>query len=440
MAGPAARFGLLTAGIDIPRRSGVFYGWTIVGTVFVILMVTSGLGFYNASVILAAATDELDVSVGAVSGATALFFAVSGTTGFVLARQMDALDLRLFYLAGGLFGAGSLYSLRWVDNVVELYAFFALFGVGFALAGLVPGTTLVTRWFQRRRSIALSIASTGLSLGGIALTPLAAWLIDQRSLAGAGPILAALWLVGVLPIGVLLVRSRPADKGLEPDGALQVPAADRVPSLPAGASFAAARQTRFFWMMCGAYALIFFAQVGGIAHLFNLVLERAGKPAASTAVSLLAATSVAGRLLGGVVVLRVSSRTLSAALTLLQGAALVAFANSFSAPAVFASAIFLGISVGNLLMLQPLLLAEAFGVAEYSRIYSFNQMFGTIGLAAGPVMLGVVRDALDYRAAFVLAAAASVLGFCALAATGSVDRALRTWDPAPAPVPATTSS
>jgi MFS family permease len=195
-------------------------------------------------------------------------------------------------------------------------------------------------------------------------------------------------------------------------------------------------------MMCGAYALIFFAQVGGIAHLFNLVLERAGKPAASTAVSLLAATSVAGRLLGGVVVLRVSSRTLSAALTLLQGAALVAFANSFSAPAVFASAIFLGISVGNLLMLQPLLLAEAFGVAEYSRIYSFNQMFGTIGLAAGPVVLGVVRDALDYRAAFVLAAAASVLGFCALAATGSVDRALRTWDPAPAPapVPATTSS
>jgi MFS family permease len=347
---------------------------------------------------------------------------------------MDALDLRLFYLAGGLAGAAALYGLRWVSSVAHLYAFFALFGVGFALAGLVPGTTLVTRWFQRRRSVALSIASTGLSLGGIVLTPVAAWLIDRRSLAGAGPILAGLWLVGVIPIGVLLVRSQPADKGLRPDGAPDEPASPGHPGDQlVGASFAAARRTRFFWMMCGAYALIFFAQVGGLAHLFNLVSERTDRAAASTALSVLAGTSVIGRLLGGVVVLRIPSRMLSTVLTMLQGAALIAVGNAFSTIAIFAAVVVLGISVGNLLMLQPLLLAEAFGVAEYSRIYSFNQLFSTLGVAGGPVILGVVHDALDYRTAFVLAGAASLLGFLALVSAGSSARPLEVWDRRPVP-------
>ncbi|MCP4226994.1 MAG: MFS transporter [Actinomycetia bacterium] len=434
-----------------PKAPRLFYGWTIVGTVFFILAVTSGLGFYNASVILSAATEELDVSVGAVSGATARFFGISGLTGFALSRQMETRDLRLFYVAGGILGAVALAGLRWVDTVALLYLFFALFGIGFALAGLVPGTTLVTRWFDRRRSVALSIASTGLSLGGIAVTPVAAWLIDRRGLGGAGPILALIWIVGVIPIGVLLIRSRPSDKGLEPDGRPATPqpatitttppptdptrpAADTITAAragvatkPPGATFAVAIRTRFFIMMSITYALIFFAQVGGLAHLFNLATERADKTTAGTALSLLAFTSVIGRLLGGFVVLRIPTKVLSVALTLFQGVALLALANAFSSRAIIASAVLLGISVGNLLMLQPLLLAEAFGVAEYGRIYSLNQLMGTIGVGGGPFVLGLVHDAFDYRTAFIVAAAASLVGFVTFIAAGPTSRALALW-------------
>jgi MFS family permease len=124
---------------------------------------------------------------------------------------------------------------------------------------------------------------------------------------------------------------------------------------------------------------------------------------------------------------------LSTVLTMLQGAALIAVGNAFSTIAIFAAVVVLGISVGNLLMLQPLLLAEAFGVAEYSRIYSFNQLFSTLGVAGGPVILGVVHDALDYRTAFVLAGAASLLGFLALVSAGSSARPLEVWDRRPVP-------
>ena len=217
------------------RHTGrVFYGWWIIAAIFVVLTVTAGLGFYNAAVILRQSKEELGASVSAVSGATALFFAVSGLTGFATSRFMHRVDLRVFYVVGAAIGAGALVGLRWVDSVADLYVFFVVFGVAFAIAGLVPSTTIVARWFDRRRSIALSIASTGLSFGGIAITPFAAGFIEDRGLAEAGPWLGLVWLLGIAPIA-LFIRSWPADMGvLAPiDERAPVPAPEREGQGPA---------------------------------------------------------------------------------------------------------------------------------------------------------------------------------------------------------------
>lgn len=426
---------------------GFFYGWVIVGAVFLILMVGSGLGFYNASVILSFAHDELGASLFAVSGGPATFFGISGIAGFLLARRMDKVDLRWFYLAGGALGALALYGLRWVDSILTYYLFFALFGVAFSVCGLVPSITLITRWFEVRRKIAISITSTGLSLGGIVLTPVAKNLIKTRELAGAGPIMALIWVVGIVPLGILLIRSFPFDKGVGPDGVPLAAAIAGRPSAPvqlAGATFVDARRSRFFVMLCLAYALIFFSQVGGLAHLFNLAKERSGDRAGSLALALLAGTSVIGRLLGGLIVLRVPTKVFSMILVVLQAIALLCISLSHSSTAIVASAVFLGVSVGNLLMLQPLLLAEAYGVREYAQIYGFNQLIGTIGVASGPFALGFMHDSASYTVAFLVAAIGSVLGFLAFLAAGPITGPLHLWGNAPvvartpAPAAATT--
>ncbi|MEM7276063.1 MAG: MFS transporter [Actinomycetota bacterium] len=456
-----------SAGSAPAPTTGPFYGWIVVSAVFVTMAISSGVGFYNASVILSAATRELDASVGSVSGATGLFFAIGGLTGFVFSKRMESVDIRWFFLTGGIIGAVALLGLRWVTSVTGLYLFFAVFGIGFGLAGLVPSTTVVTRWFDRRRSVALSIASTGLSVGGIVVTPVADWIIDQRSLSGAAPYLAAIWLLGIVPIAVLLVRSYPADLNLEPDGARPVatapaavesavdlasasaPAAvespvdlasstepasavDRPPpsdpAAPPGLDFGAARTTRFFLALCAAYAAIFLGQVGGIAQLFNMVLERTDAPTARTALATLAFASVVARLIGGAAVIRLPTREFSAGLAVLQAAALCLLAVASSSTSLILAAALFGCSIGNLLMLQPLLLAEAFGVANYGRIYSFNQLVGTLGVAGGPLLLGVLRDAVDYRLAFFAAAAASLVGFGCIVAAGPVARVQALWE------------
>lgn len=405
----------------------------MLAAIFLVLSTTSGLGFYNASVILRSATEELGASVTAVSGATTMFFAAGGIVGFSVSRLMDRIDIRWFYGAGAFLGAAALSSLRWVSSVPSLYVFFAVFGAAFAIAGLGPSTTVVARWFHARRSVALSIASTGLSFGGIAITPLVIRFLDGRTLAEAGPWMGLAWLLGVLPLSAIAIRSWPADVGEVPDGdrdAAERAVVANADGEPPGATFADARRSRFFRFTAGAYAMAYLAQVGALAHLFNLASERRSEAVAATVLSLLALASITGRLIGGVVVTRVTTTTLTFWLIVLQGVALTTIALAAGDWSLRLGAVLFGVSVGNVLMLQPLLLAEAFGVRAYSQIYSFNQLFGTIGVAVGPFLLGALRDLGDYRLAFVVAASANLAGAALLRAAGSTDAAARTWQPA----------
>jgi MFS family permease len=401
-----------------PRAPGrVFRGWWVVVGVFVMLTVAAGVGFYGLSVYLRALTVEQGFSVGAVSGATAVFFLVSGLVGLPVAAVIARRDARPLIAGGAVACAGALLLLGSADHVWEVYVAHAVFGAGFAASSLVPGTTLVTRWFARRRSVALSVASTGLSFGGVVLTPAIAVLVRDHGLAAVTPWLALLFVIGIVPVTALLLQPSPEAVGLQPDGD-PAPLPGAPVAVPGPLAGEAAR-TRFFVAVTAAHLLAMLAQVGGIAHLFNLTGERATVGLAAAVVQVLAFSSLAGRLLGGVVAARVSMRGLAIALMVMQAGSLVLLAVADGAVGLLTATVLFGVTVGNLLMLHPLLLAERFGVRDYARIYSRSQLVATFGVAAGPAVIGVLHDALDgYGAAFTLAAAASLLAAGVLAVSG----------------------
>jgi MFS family permease len=397
--------------------SRAFRGWWVVTGVFLMLLVSAGLGFYGLAVYLRALTTEQGFSVGAVSGATALFFLVSGLTGLPVASYMATRDPRPMIAAGAVACGAALALLGRVGEVWQVYAVYALFGAGFAACSLVPGTTLVTRWFSRRRSIALSVASTGLSAGGVVVTPLVATLIERYGLSTVAPWLGAAMVLGLVPVTALLLRSSPEAMGLLPDGDPAPPPGS--PPAFHGTLALEALRTRFFAAVTAAHLLAMLAQVGGIAHLFNLVADRADPGLAKAALSLLAVSSLVGRLAGGAFVSRTSMRGFALMLMLAQAASLAGLAFTESRTALLVLTVAFGLTVGNLLMLHPLLLAERFGVPDYGRIYSRSQLVATLGVAVGPAAIGVLHDALDgYGTAFALAGAASVVAAVALAASG----------------------
>ncbi len=391
-------------------------GWLVVASVFVLLMANAGLGFYGLAVYLEAITDEQGFTTASVSFATSIFFVISGIAGRLIAPTIERRDVRLVVAAGGVVSAASLLLLGRVDTTWALYATYALFSIGFALSGLVPATTLITRWFHTRRSVALSIASTGLSVGGLTLTQLASWLIDRDGMPDATPVLAVLYLA-LTAVALTTMWPHPAGRGLEPDGGLAVEGESRdLMRVP----YDRAVRSRFFRASTIGFLLALGAQVGAITQLANLGSERVDRATGALAVSAVAFASVVARLIGGVAATRLEMMRMTAGLAALQGLALALLSVADGRAAIVLAAVLFGATVGNILMLQPLVLAEVFGVVAYARIFALNQLIVTAGIAGGPFLLGGLHDVSSYRTSYLVGAAVSVAGATVLAWAGTI--------------------
>ncbi len=386
-----------------------FPGWRVVTGCFIVLATSSGLGFYGLAVYLNALSNERGWDVSSISLATTLFFFVGGVVGVFVARLIARFDVRIIVVAGGLIGGVSLALLGRVTEQWQLFLVYAVFAVGFAAAGLVPMTTVVTRWFHLKRSVALSVASTGLSAGGIVLTPAAKWLLDERGLEAGTPWLGLAFVLGVVPFTLWLIVPEPIAAGWLPDGERSV--ADVEPAELGGTPFREAIASRFFVAITVGYILALGSQVGAIQQLVKLVEERTDASTAAFATLVLAATSVVARLIGGRVATRVPMVAFTAALAGVQMIAMFSLAFADSAPWIFVSIVLFGATIGNILMLQPLLIAERFGVRDYPRIFSRAQLFALAGTAGGPLLLGWLYDAAGgYEVSYVVAGLCSVAG------------------------------
>src|SRR5690606_12369198 len=149
-------------------------------------------------------------SQASISLATTVFFLVGGVGGLLTARLVARHDMRLVMTGGGLTGALALLALGRVTERWQLYIVYPEIAFGFSATGLVPVTTIVTRWYAAKRAAMLAVASTGLSVGSIVYTPFAKWLVDACGLAGATPLLAVLSLVGTVPFTVWFIVGDPA--------------------------------------------------------------------------------------------------------------------------------------------------------------------------------------------------------------------------------------
>ena len=115
-----------------------------------------------------------------------------------------------------------------------------------------------------------------------------------------------------------------------------------------------------------------------------------------------------------------------------QGISLALLAVLDNKASLFLAIILFGATVGNILMLQPLLIAERFGVLDYPRLYSRSQFITVVGTAGGPYLLGRLHDwSGGYRTSYLVAAGMSVIGAGLVASGGPATYR----EPAVAPAP-----
>ena len=397
--------------------SQVYYGWKIVAAIFVLLTFTSGLSFYNHAIYLNALAAKPPFTVGIASISVSIFFLSGGVTGLFVARWVEDYDPRISITAGAVMSFISLSVIAYVETTLQLFLVYGLFGAGFSASSLIPATTLVTRWFKKRRAMALSIASTGLSLGGVILTPLSILMVDSLGFNIAAPLIGVIYLLGVIPVSWIFLRTSPESLGLLPDGEKVEQYSNEnhsigIDSKSDGLSFREALRGRFFWALSLAYIFLMAAQVGGIAHQYGLVREQLSEAETAIAVAILPVFSIIGRLIGGWIVEQISIRKFAIVMMFLQAFSLSLLSMGYSVITLCIGLAIFGASVGNLLMLQPLLIAEAYGVKDYAKIFSLSNLMSSCGTAMGPALLGVIYAASSnfYQLPYTAAAMSGAIG------------------------------
>ena len=98
----------------------MFYGWKIVTALFVILAFSSGLGFYNHSVVLQALASEKGFAITMASTAVSIFFMASGVAGIFIAALLEKYDVRLVVSGGAILASVCLGSIGAVTTEGQL--------------------------------------------------------------------------------------------------------------------------------------------------------------------------------------------------------------------------------------------------------------------------------------------------------------------------------
>ena len=400
-------------------KKEAFPGWWVVGGCFMMLFTGSSLGFYGMGVYLNAFSKEQGWNVSSLSIATTFFFLIGGLWNVVVARMIAKRDVRLIAYGGAGLGAVSLLMLGHVTQKWQLFAVYAVFAVAWSSSGLTLATTVVTRWFHAKRASAIAAASSGLSVGGVLLTPVVKSLIDTHKMSGMAPALAAIWLVGMTVPAFLFLRPDPIALNWMPDG--EPKPENHVVDLP-GTPMAEAVRTRFFWVVTIGYVLVMGAQVGAIQQIVKLVEERPDKGTAAFATSVLSGASVVFRLIGGRVIPKFPLAKFMVFVAAVQGTAIVLIGQMNHTLTLFLAIGLFGAMVGNVLMMQSLLIAQRFGVKDYARISARSGLISLTGTAIGPILIGSIRDAAgNYTVPYLVAGCVSLVGAAIFTLSGPAE-------------------
>ena len=259
----------------------LFYGWIVVAVAFITMAV--GVNARTAfSLLFPPIVEEFGWQRAATAGAFSFGFLVSAGLSPLLGKLMDRYGPRLVIELGVASMSIGLLLAAFVSQPWHLYATLGvLVGAGSVCLGYTGQALFLPNWFVRRRGLAMSIAFSGVGIGSIVLLPAVQAFIDYAGWRAACTAMGILVLALLAPLN-LLVRKRPEDLGLAPDGD---------PATRAGASAGArdnvvdqawaavdwtlgrALRTGRFWWIASGYACAMFAWYAVQVHQTKYLIE-----------------------------------------------------------------------------------------------------------------------------------------------------------------------
>ena len=276
-----------------------------------------------------------------------------------------------------------------------------------------PAFAVIARWFVRERSRALTILTFVAGFASVIYVPLIAWLVRVQGWRGALITLAIVLAITTIPAHALLLRFRPEDMGLFPDGR-PVPdtamAGDTpLPPLNEHSSGGCGALTSFRWL-AAAFTLTFLVNVAVTVHLISYLQDHGYTVAfAAFAAGAIGAMALPGRLiftpLGGIL----PRRWVTASIFLVQAVALVVLIVVPGTVGVWVFVALFGAGFGAITPARAALVVELYGPAHFGSISGTLALVITAARAVAPVGAGLLYTALGrYEPVFAALTVASV--------------------------------
>lgn len=402
-----------------------FYGWLLVGVTLTAGAFTSGGGFWAFTVFVTPMGDELGWSRPEIYGAmTVRAVGNAALAPFMGPLQDSRRGPRLFAIATALSLALSMILMKWIDDLLLFYLAFGILGslANFGSSEMMLSVVL-PRWFVRQRGRALGIGSMGTALGPLLFPFIVTGLLAFLDWRDAW---AALGVITLLFLGptALLVRSRPEDMGLTPDGDPAVAAGSEARPRTRNRNVASeydftrreAARMQAFWLIVFAASLTMLGTGGFHANWLPFFQDEGFSAAeGSLAATTYGICSVTTRIFWGWSAERVSLRHLMALQAVLTGLSVILFLAIDSTWLLIVAAAANGLALGGVFVMRPLIVATYFGRGHLGALNGIIRPFMTGASAISPLLVAWIFEAQgSYGPAFALIAACWFLAAVAI--------------------------
>ncbi len=371
-----------------------FYGWVIV-VVGGFVAFSSGPGqSFVFSVLIDSMIEDTGFSRSTIS---ALYTVSTGVSAFmvaVISRMADRWGARSNLILVGLAFGAACFGMAFSAGFAAFYLSFA----GLRALGqgslTINATLLVNQWFVTKRGRAIALMGLGFPLSNAVLPPLSRYLIDTIGWREAYAVLGIIVVLLVVPAAILLVRNRPEDVGLYPDGADEPPLIEQAVGYDAEA--AASRPvltSSAFWMLALPLATPGLVVTALVFHQTSIFEENGlGATTAAAVFVVFAIASASTSLAAGFAVERIGpARLFSVAMLGLFGVCMLALVINSTWMAVI-YVVGMGVTGGTQRIVQGVIWAHYYGRSGLGRVQGSAMMVGITGAAIGPLPLSLFRD------------------------------------------------
>ena len=357
-----------------------------------------------------------------IMAAFSIFLIVSGIMSPFSGRMIERYGSKKVISIGSLVTGAGLVILSYMSNLWHFYLAYVLLSAGWASTGQVTLSFIVSHWFKKRRGLAMGILGMGMSGSGLVFAPfVAVLLIPNLGWRAAYLTLAIINCIIILPLSLFVIRTKPSDMGLYPDG-IKIPMPDpgnsnkksqRQSTLSIEVSWQSALGTLAFWFI-GMSLFFNHTHVGVIQGIFPHLTDIGfSEGIAASAFSILCLAGFCGMFFFGWLCDKIPVKLAAATglgVIALGILILIIIGPHSSVWLIWFFAVIFGFGTGSFLPTMSLLTSATFGLASYATLFGMMTFFQYRGAGAGPLLTGIVYDATNsYFWAFTVILAMVVL-------------------------------